>query len=43
MALMNETEQAADNSDMIDDYYTDMYGPFMKTLNYDYKFFPYSC
>ena len=28
MALLNENEQPVDNSDMIDNYYRDMHGPF---------------
>jgi hypothetical protein len=43
MARLNETKQAADNGDMISNYYCDMYGSFMKMLNYDYRFFLYSC
>jgi hypothetical protein len=28
MAPLRETEQAVDNSDIIDNYYRDTYGPF---------------
>jgi len=33
MALLNETKQAVHNGDMIGNYYSDIYGPFMKMLN----------